>query len=109
MAKIKSKGLMAILQIVDYKEGSILIRKFPDNMYVWDVFFKGQFYSSYVVITPVKGKKKLTDKELAEVVKICYAGAAATIDYQLGEKISKTDQEMFKTFEAGRKSAGGKA
>ena len=102
--KIKSEEFMRLLQIVDYKDGSILIRKFPKHMYVWDVFYNKKFYSSYIIIKPVKGKKELDPKELAEVVKMCYAGAAATIDLQRGDKMPKTDKAMIKTFEKGRKT-----
>jgi hypothetical protein len=109
MAKIKKdqskvKGLMRILQVVSYKDGNILIRQFPKDMYVWDVFYKGNFYSSYVIVKPVKGKKKLEQSSLEELIKILYAGAAATIDFQRGDKVSKTEKELVKTFEKARKA-----
>jgi len=110
MAKKKenqSNGLMRVLQIVQYKDGHILIRKIGKEMFVWDVFFREKFYSSYIVMKPVKGQKELNEEEIAEVVKMCYAGAASTIDYQRGDKISKKEEDIVKQFEAGRKSAGG--
>lgn len=100
----KAKGLITVLQIVDYKEGKILIRKLPKNIYEWIVFYKNKFYSSYLIIKPIKGQKELSEAEIDEVVKMCYAGAASTIDYQRGEKLSKKDEEMVKMFEDGRKS-----
>lgn len=112
MAKKKnhqSKGLIRVLQLVDYKGGSILIRKLPNNIYEWIVFFKGKFYSSYIIIDPVKGQTDLNEEEISEVTKMLYAGAATTIDYQLGEKLSKKTKEMVKIFESGRKSIGGQA
>jgi hypothetical protein len=105
----KTSGMIEVLQIISYKDGDILIRKFPKDMYVWDVFFRGRFYSSYVVIKPVKGEKELNEAEVAEVIKILYAGAAATIDYQRGDKVSEKDEEMVKMFEKGRRSVGGEA
>lgn len=105
----KTSGMMEVLQIVSYKDGDILIRKFPKDMYVWDVFFRGQFYSSYIVIKPVKGQKKLNEAEVAEVIKMLYAGAATTIDTLRGDKLSKKDKEMVKTFERARKQAEGVA
>lgn len=102
------KGLMTVLQLVEYKGGSILIRKFPQDMYVWDVFFNGKFYSSYIIMKPVDSKTELNDEELKEVVKMLYAGAAATIDYQLGTKLDKSQSEMVKIFEGARKTVTGK-
>lgn len=101
------KGLMTVLQVIDYKDGSILIRKFPEDMYVWDVYFKGRFYSSYIVMKPIEGKDKLSDEELKELIKMLYAGAAATIDYQLGIKLDKSQSEMVKIFEGARKQVTG--
>ncbi len=57
----KTSGLMQVLQVVSYKDGNILIRKFPKDMYVWDIFYKGQFYSSYIVVTPLKGEKDISE------------------------------------------------
>lgn len=105
----KTSGMMEVLQIISYKDGDILIRKFPKDMYVWDVFFRGQFYSSFIVIKPVKGEKKLNETEVAEVIKMLYAGAATTIDTLRGDKLSKKDKDMVKVFEKGRRSVGGEA
>lgn len=105
----KELGLMEVLQIISYKDGDILIRKFPKDMYVWDVFYRGRFYSSYIVIKPVKGQKKLNEVEIAEVVKMLYAGAATTIDTLRGDKLSKKDKELVKMFEKGRKLVEGEA
>jgi hypothetical protein len=112
MAKKKNdqaKGLIRVLQIVNYKEGNILIRKLPSNIYEWIVSFKGQFYSSYIIIDPVKGQTDLNEAEISEITKMLYAGAATTIDYQLGEKLSKKDEDMVKIFESGRKTLGAEA
>lgn len=105
----KEKGLITVLQIVNYKDGNILIRKLPKDIYEWIVMYKGSFYSSYIIITPVKDQKELTSEELSEVVKLLYAGAASTIDFQRGDKLSKKDKDMFKMFEKARKSIGGQA
>lgn len=105
----KTSGMMEVLQIISYKDGDILIRKFPKDMYVWDVFYNGQFYSSYIVIKPIKGEKKLNEAEIAEVIKMLYAGAAATIDILRGDKLSDKDKEIVKMFEKGRRRAKGEA
>jgi len=38
-----------------------------------------------------------------------YAGAASTIDFQRGDRLSKKDKDMVKMFEKARKSLGGEA
>lgn len=105
----KIKGLIRVLQIVDYKEGNILIRKLPNNIYEWIVSFRGQFFSSYIIIEPVKGQTDLNEAEISEVTKMLYAGAASTIDFQRGDKLSKKDKDMVKMFERARKSIRGLA
>ena len=112
MAKKKNnqqKGLIRVLQIVDYKDGSILIRQLPKNIFEWIVVYKGKFYSSYIIIDPVKGQKELNEAEISEVTKMLYAGAASTIDFQRGDRLSKKDKDMVKMFEKARKSLGGEA
>ncbi len=104
MADKKTKGLMKVLMVVGYKKGKIYIRQMGDDVFLWDAVFKGELYSSYLVITPDKKKKKLTKRGLEEVVKMCYAGAAATIDYQLGIKLSKSEKQAVAMFERATKN-----
>lgn len=103
----KNVELIKLLQIVGYKEGSILIRQFPQDIYIWDVFFKGKFYSGYIVMKPAEGKTELDDEQLKELIKMLYAGAATTIDYQLGIKLNRTQTQMVEMFENGRSAVTG--
>ena len=99
MAKKKTKGWMRPLMIMSYKGFPIMVRKFGKKHYLWDVVVNNQFFSSYLVMEPIKGKKSLNKAEVAEVVKMCYAGAASTVDNILGIKLSDSDEKAVKMFE----------
>ena len=95
------KGRMKILLAMKYKDCFVYVRKIDRDLFIWDAVFEGQLYSSYMIITPPEGKE-LTDKEIAQATEMCYAGAAATIDLQLGEELTNTQKQNVKTFEKGR-------
>ena len=99
----KLKGWMRILMVMTYKGYPIMIRQLGETRYMWDTVVNNQFFSSYIEILPAPGKKKLNRKELDEVVKMCYAGAATTVDTLLGIELSDTDKAKVKMFEKARK------
>lgn len=99
--------VMKLLMAMTYKGHKIYIRSIGRDVYLWDAVYNNELYSSYIVMKPAKGKKKLSAEERDEVVKMCYAGAAATIDIQLGVELSETDQVVIDRFEAARKVAEG--
>lgn len=81
----ETKGRVQILERVGYKDGVIITRMFDNEVFVWDVIYKGEMYSGHFVITLPKGKKRHTNKIIMEVGQMCYAGAATTIDMLMGE------------------------
>lgn len=95
-------GMMKILMAVMYKGYHLYVRSLGKTTFLWDVVIENQLYSSYIQITPKKGRQKLTKAEISEVTKICYAGGAATIDNHLGLEPADTDQKMIEMFEAAR-------
>ena len=86
-----------------YKKGMIYVRQVDEEIFIWDAIYKNKLYSSYIVITLDKGKKKLGKDIIDEVRQMCYAGAATTIDLQMGVKLSKKDRDLIKKFESKRK------
>jgi hypothetical protein len=99
---MKNIAVMHVLMQMTYKGYPITVRKIYNDMYLWDTWCDGH-YSSYIIMKPAKGKRKLTDLERDEVIKMCYAGAAATIDTKLGIELSETDQAVVNLFESARK------
>lgn len=95
----KNKGIMKVLMIIRYKDMPIYIRLIGESVFIWDVIYDGQLFSSYIVIDPVKDKKILNKGEIEEVIKMCYAGAAATIDNILGVELTEKEKDMLKKFE----------
>ena len=85
-----------------YKDGRIYVRRIYEEMFLWDCVWQGEIYSSFFIIKPSKNNKKLTDDEVSEVTKMCYAGAAATIDFKRGDEVSDSDENMIKIFEEAR-------
>jgi hypothetical protein len=99
MAKPKiDKELMSVLMRISYKGFPVMIRSVGDDIFLWDIFANGEFYGSYVIMGPRKGQTKLSAKDRDEVVKICYAGAAATIDHILGIEPDYTMKAAVKRF-----------
>jgi len=94
---------ISLLMAVTYKNGRIYVRRIMKDIFLWDAVFNGELFSSYFVITPKPGQDKLSEDEVAEVLKMCYSGAAATIDYQRGDRLPETDEKIVKRFEEARK------
>lgn len=107
MAETKVKGRMKVLMVMNYKGHPIYVRQFDKDMFVWDVIIDNQLFSSYLVMLPAKGKMRLNKAELDETVKMCYAGAAATVDMHLGIELNDKDEDVVARFEAARKQVEG--
>lgn len=101
MAAKKDIGKMEVLQLIYYKDFPIYIRKFGDIYFLWDVIIENKLFSSYIVVTfKNKGKGKSLNKSgVNEVIKMCYAGACATIDNHLGIELTDDEKERLKIFE----------
>ena len=100
----KVKGKITILKALPYKESMVYIRKIGKEIFEWLLVFKGQIYSSYVIITPREGANKLTKSEIRQVAALLWVGATSTIDTLLGVKIEKIKKNVVKIFEKSRKS-----
>ena len=100
----KHSGLMRVLMVMNYKSCPVYVRMVCKSTFIWDAIVNNQLFSSYIVMMPGKGRNKLTVAEINEVTKMCYAGAAATVDTILGVKLSDTDQDMLKKFELATKN-----
>jgi len=97
-------GLMKILTAVGYKDGMVYARHIPGDekdMFLWDAVWKGQLYSSYIVVTHEKGVEVSQDV-IDNSRDICYAGACATIDYQRGDGLTDEEKKAVEMLEANR-------
>jgi len=95
----KVKGRITILKATLYKSHMIYIRMINGEIFEFIVEFGGQVYSSYLIITPTKGKKKLTEDEINQSAALIFAGAVATLDMLLGEEVTKEQKAMVEEFE----------
>jgi hypothetical protein len=109
MAKKKDDGIMKVLMVITYKGYAIYIRMVDKKIFIWDVIFENQLFSSFIVITPKLGEKGLNEDEIKEVIKMCYAGAAATVDNLLGVELSEKDKDMLEKFESAKTQIEGEA
>lgn len=101
--KVKhTTGRMKVHLVMPYKDSKVYVRQFDEEIFTWDFVWKGEIYSSYMVITPTKENKKLLDTELREVVKMCYAGACASIDMLRGDILDKKTNKIIDMFEGAR-------
>jgi hypothetical protein len=91
-----SKGRMKLLRVIPYHDCPIYIRMIGSDIFMYDLIIKNQLYSSYLVISPSKGKKRLTKKEIQEATMLINSGAQATIDAVLGIKLDKKVERVAK-------------
>lgn len=90
----KIKGRIKVLKAIPYKGHMMYVRMIGTDLFEWLVVFNNQIYSSYMVITPDKTKNKLTKKEVMQAAGILWAGAEATIDTLLEEKLDLEAKEI---------------
>lgn len=95
----KSEGRIKVLRALPYRGSMVYLRVIDGVIFEWLLIFKKELYTGYLVITPKKGKKKLTDEETAQSAALALQGALATVDMKMGIKPSKKDRSMVKNFE----------
>jgi len=91
LKKVKTKGRVKILKVHLYNSHMIYIRMFGKDYFEYLVEYNGEIYSSYIIITPREGKKKLSKKEIDQCVALINAGAEATIDTLLEQELVKKE------------------
>ena len=96
MAKLKFKNVKKIkyLKNINYKGCMVYIRRI-NEIFEYLVVFNEQVFTSYIVMKPEKGKKKLTKGQEAQSVGIIFAGAITTVDILL-ENPEKSAQNCVK-------------
>lgn len=82
------KNRVRVLKAIPYKNCMVYIRMIGTDLFMYDVVYGGQIYSSNIVISPKKGQVKLTPNEIQSCIAIIWAGAVATIDTLLGTELS---------------------
>ena len=100
----KVKGRIEVMKALPYRGHMIYIRRIDKDLFMYDLIFEGQIYSSYIVITPAKGKKKLNKNEIDRAAALILTGALATIDALIGDEVSEKDIATAKQFESGRET-----
>ena len=86
----KVKSRMATLIVMPYKGCNVYVRWVEPDIFMYDLVFNNQIYSDYFVITPEKGKKKITKKQIEASAAWAFAGATATIE----ELMKRLQKEM---------------
>ena len=80
----------------------IYIRMIGTDYFEYLLEFGGEIYSSYIIITPQEGKKKLSKREIFECMALIHMGAEATLDSLLG--VDKVKEAEDKYIEMSKKS-----
>lgn len=94
---------MKVLKVYPYRDHLIYIRMIGKDYFEYLLFHDGQLYSSYIIILPEEGKKKLTKAQINGCIEIVSAGAEATINALMGVELSDEDKEKVALFEKHRK------
>ena len=77
---VKGGGLIKLLQKSDYEGCPVYIRMVDGKIFEYFVIYKDELYTGYSVITPKKGKTKLTKGEIAQCGALIFTQAITTID-----------------------------
>lgn len=93
------KGRIKVLKATLYKDCMIYIRLIDNDIFMYDAVFKGQIYSSYIVIKSKKDSTRLTKGEINQSAALIFVGATTTIDTLLGERVDKSTEKRVKEFE----------
>jgi len=96
----KAKKRVTVIKALPYKGCMVYLRRIGKDYFEYLVVFADQVYSSYWII---EKKGNLTKNEVREAAALTMAGAMATIDFLLGEKLDKKSKGLVKTFEKTRK------
>lgn len=83
----KVKGIMKVIKVVRHNGCMVYIRQIMEEVFMYDLIFKGEIYSSYLIIKPKIGCKKLTNGEVFEASNLIFQGAMTTIDTLLGKEV----------------------
>ena len=108
MKSKKVKGRIKVLKALPYKGLMVYLRMIDDDIFMYDLVFNNQIYSSYLIMKPKKGDKKLTQDEIDQSAALIFSGAAATIDTLKGDGLDKKGKAIVKTFEDHRQIFEGK-
>ncbi len=111
MKKLKTKkvkGRIRVLKAIPYRDCPVYIRQVDNEIFMYDLIFKNQIYSSYLIIKPEKGKTKLTETQIGQAGALIMTGAMTTIDTMLGDKMDTQTKEVVNTFEANREKIDGR-
>lgn len=99
----KVPGRIEVLKIMPYRGCMVYIRRIDRDIFMYDLVYKEEIYSSYLIITPRPGKKEHTRSEINQSAAMIFAGAIATIDTMKGSRLTKKAKEDVKLFEETRK------
>jgi hypothetical protein len=100
----KVKARIKLLKAMPYKKVMIYIRRIDEEIFEFVIPFKGEIWSSYLIIKPEGGKRKLTKDEVNQSAALIFSSAVTTVDFILGDaKVDKKTKEVVKVFEGQRK------
>ena len=103
----KTIGLVKVLKASLYEGHKVIIRQIGRTYFEYLLEYNGEIYSSYIIMTPAKGKKKLTNEEISQTSAIAYAGAEATLDALLGVEVDAETKKVVEIFEESRETVEG--
>ena len=89
-------GRITTLKALPYEGHMVYVRMIGTDLVEWMLVFNDQIYSSYMIFTPMPGKKELSPEQQMVAAGILWAGATATIDSLMGKKLDKETEATAK-------------
>ena len=94
----KVKGRIDVLRKQTYRDHSLYIRYIKPDIFEYLVIHENEIYTGYLIITPEKGKNKLTPDQITQSAALIFTGAVATIDMLVdGDPDEKEVKKVKKT------------
>lgn len=90
---------MKVLKVIPYMGHMVYIRQIGKDYFEYLLEYCGEIYSSYIIILPEEGKKKLTKSQINGCIEMVYAGAEATINALMGIEPLEDEKEKVEMFE----------
>ena len=85
------KNRVRLLRALPYKGSMVYIRMIGTDLFMYDLIFKNEIYSSNMIFTPRKGETKLSNVEIERAASLLWAGAVATINSLMGIKLDNLE------------------
>ena len=89
---------MKVLKVMRHEGCRVYLRMIDKDIFMYDLIYNDEIYSSYMIFTPRNGTKSLSVAEIESATALIWSGAVATINSLLGIKLKDDVVNKAETF-----------